>query len=354
MDLFSAFDLGPHRLANRIVMAPMTRSRAIGGVPNALMADYYRQRASAGLILSEAIAVSPNGSGYPRIPGLWSDEQTAGWRLSTDAVHDQGGKIFAQLFHTGRIGHPLNLPEGAVLLGPSAIAAAGEMYTDQEGPKAHPTPRAMTLDEIAAARQEFVTAAQNAIAAGFDGVELHGANGYLLTQFLNPHANQRDDAYGGSIENRNRLTLETAEAIAAAIGADRLGVRLSPHGTFNDVPDYPETTAQYTALARDLSRLNLAYAHLIETFGAPVPVETIDAVRDAFGGPIILNGGYDRAKAEASLAAGRADLIAFGVPFIANPDLPKRLRDGDPLADPNPELFYAPGAEGYTDYPALG
>ncbi|MCI4664232.1 MAG: alkene reductase [Neomegalonema sp.] len=355
MSLFSEFELGPTRLKNRIVMAPMTRSRAIGNMPNALMAEYYAQRASAGLILTEAIAVSPNGTGYPRIPGLWSNQQVEGWRLTTDAVHDAGGKIFAQIFHTGRIGHALNLPAGGEVLGPSAVTAAGEMYTDQEGMQPHPTPRAMTLDEVANAREEFAHAAKNAIAAGFDGVELHAANGYLLTQFLTPNTNQRDDAYGGSIEGRNRLTLETADAITAEIGADRLGVRLSPHGVFNDLVDYPETAEQYAQLAAELGKRNLAYTHLIETFGgSTVPPSTLDGVRSAFGGTVILNGAYDRNKADAAIAGERADLIAFGVPFIANPDLPRRLEQGAALAEARQEHFYAPGAEGYTDYPALG
>lgn len=353
MVLFSEFDLGPTRLKNRIVMAPMTRSRAIDNIPNALMATYYAQRASAGLIISEATAVSPDGTGYPRIPGLWSQAQIDGWRLTTDAVHAQGGKIFAQVFHTGRIGHPLNIPEGGEIVAPSAIQAAGEMYTDQEGPKPHPTPREMSAADIEAARDAFVQAAKNAIAAGFDGVELHAANGYLLTQFLNPRSNQRTDAYGGSIENRNRLTLETAEQIAAAIGAERLGVRLSPHGTFNDVEDHADTAEQFAQLAAGLGKLGLAYAHVIEEFaGAKVPAATLDGVREAFGGRMIVNGGYASLDAaEKPITEGRADFVAIGVPFIANPDLPERLKEGAALAAPNPDLFYAPGAEGYTDYP---
>ncbi len=354
MDLFSAFDLGPNRLPSRIVMAPMTRSRAIGNVANELMATYYAQRATAGLIITEAISVSPDGTGYPRIPGLWSDAQVAGWRPVTDAVHKEGGKIFAQLFHTGRIGHPNNIPEGGEIVAPSAIAAAGEMYTDEEGPQPHPTPRAMTDADIAAAREAFVTAASNAIAAGFDGVELHAANGYLLQQFLAPSANTRDDGYGRTIAGRNRFTLETAEAMAAAIGADRLGVRISPHNTFNDVADYPETAAQYADLAAGFRAIGLAYIHLVERVaGGRAPAETTNGIRANYLGPIILNGGFDRALAEAALSEGRGDLIAFGAPFIANPDLPRRLERGAKLAAPKPELFYAPGPEGYTDYPAL-
>jgi N-ethylmaleimide reductase len=234
MDLFSPFELGSIQLANRVVMAPMTRSRALGNLPNDLMADYYRQRATAGLIITEGTAPSPNGLGYPRIPGLFSAEQVEGWRKVTEAVHGAGGKIVAQLMHVGRVAHPLNLPEGGEIIAPSAIAAAGEMYTDQEAMQPHPTPREMTEVDIAAAREEFVQAARNAIEAGFDGVELHGANGYLLEQFLSPHTNRRTDAYGGSVAKRGRFVAEAAEAVAAAIGAEKVGLRLSPHSLFND------------------------------------------------------------------------------------------------------------------------
>lgn len=354
MSLFSEFDLGPTHLSNHIVMAPMTRSRAVGNVPNELMAQYYAQRASTGLIVTEGVSPSPNGLGYPRIPGLYSAEQIAGWTLVTDAVHAKGGKIFAQIMHVGRIGHPLNLPAGGELVAPSAVAAEGQMYTDQEGMKAHPTPREMTEDDIAKAQAEFVTAAKNAIKAGFDGVELHAANGYLLTQFLNPKSNRRTDGYGGSIENRNRFVVETAEAVTAAIGAGRVGIRFSPHGTFNDMADYEETPAQFAALAAEMKRIGLVYVHVVTNFGGvAIPQATTDAIRASYDGTLILNGGfYDRASAEAALA-GAADLIAIGVPFIANPDLVDRLESGAELASPNQELFYAPGPEGYVDYPAV-
>jgi N-ethylmaleimide reductase len=352
MDLFAPYKLGPLQLANRVVMAPMTRSRAVGNVPNALMAAYYRQRATAGLIITEGTAPSPNGLGYPRIPGLYSPEQIGGWRQVTDAVHEAGGRIFAQLMHVGRIGHGLNLPAGAELVAPSAVAAGGEMFTDQEGPKPHPTPRAMTAADIEQAQDGYVAAARNAVEAGFDGVELHGANGYLLEQFLSPHTNRRDDAYGGSIEARGRFVAETAAAVAEAIGAARVGIRISPHSRFNDMADYEETVPQYVWLMEQLRRLGLLYVHLV--LGAErIPETTATAVREAFGGPMILNSGFDRARAEAALAAGEADLIAFGVPYIANPDLVSRMQDGAELAQPRQELFYAPGAEGYADYPAV-
>lgn len=351
MSLFSPYELGPISLANRVVMAPMTRSRALDNLPNALMADYYAQRASAGLIITEGTAPSPNGLGYPRIPGLFSADQVEGWRQVTDRVHAAGGRIIAQLMHVGRIGHPLNLPAGAEILAPSAVAAAGEMFTDQEGMKAHPTPRAMTEADIEQARGEFVEAATNAIAAGFDGVELHAANGYLLEQFLSPHTNQRTDGYGGSVAARGRFVAETAEAVAKAIGADRVGIRLSPHSGFNDMSAYDETVPQYVWLAERLKQAGLLYLHLV--LGAErIPEASVEAISRAFDGRLILNGGFDRESAEAALTSGQADLIAFGVPFIANPDLVARMRQGKDLAAPRQELFYSPGAEGYVDYRA--
>lgn len=352
MDLFSPYTLGSLTLKNRVVMAPMTRSRAIGNVPNGLMAEYYGQRASAGLIVTEGTAPSPNGLGYPRIPGLFSREQVAGWRTVTDAVHAGGGRIFAQLMHTGRIAHVLNLPDAAEVVAPSAVAAAGAMFTDSAGPQPHSAPRAMDADDIAQAKEEFVAAAGNAIEAGFDGVELHAANGYLFEQFLNPHVNLRTDAYGGSIENRGRFVVETAAAVAAAIGAERTGIRLSPHGTFNDMAAYDEVVEQYAWLAERLDELELVYLHLV--LGAQrIPQATWDALRAAFGGTLLVNSGFDRTAAEAVLEARQADLVSFGVPFIANPDLVERMRHGAGLADPRPDTFYTPGAAGYVDYPAL-
>ncbi len=351
MPLFSPYQLGPIALPNRIVMAPMTRSRAINNLPNELMARYYQQRASAGLIVTEGTAPSPNGLGYPRIPGLFAADQVAGWRQVTDKVHEAGGRIIVQLMHVGRIAHPLNLPASAEIVAPSAVAAAGEMFTDQEGLKPHPEPRAMTEADIIRARSEFVEAAKNAITAGFDGVELHAANGYLLEQFLNPHTNQRMDGYGGSVAARGRFVTETAEAVAAAIGANRVGMRLSPHSGFNDMPAYDDIVPQYVWLAERLRRIGLLYVHLV--LGAErIPEATVDAIRTAFGGALILNSGFDRQSAGAELADGQADLIAFGVPFIANPDLVARMRNDIELAAPRQELFYSQGEEGYVDYQA--
>ncbi|KAA9325314.1 alkene reductase [Hymenobacter busanensis] len=358
--LFSPAQLGPYTLQNHVVMAPMTRSRALGNVANSLIAEYYAQRASAGLIISEGVSPSPNGLGYARIPGLFTQEQVEGWRLTTQAVHTKGGHIFVQLMHTGRIGHALNLPEGAEVVAPSAVQAAGTMWTDQQQMQDHPQPRALRPDELPGLLQEFVHSAKLAIEAGFDGVELHGANGYLLEQFLNPVSNQRTDEYGGSVENRARFVLEVAKAVAEAIGPERTGIRLSPWGMASDMPHYPEIDATYEYLATELQRLNLVYLHLVDhsAMGAPaVPEATVAAVRQRFTNTLILSGGYDAARAEEALQSGRADLVAFGRPFIANPDLVERLRTGAELSPLDPATLYAPGPEGFhqgfTDYPAL-
>ena len=358
--LLSPTTWGEIPLQNRVVMAPMTRSRALGNVPNAMMAEYYAQRAGAGLIISEGTSPSPNGLGYARIPGLYSDEHVAGWRLVTDAVHAAGGQIVVQLMHCGRIAHALNLPPGAHVVAPSAVQAAGEMWTDQEQMQPHTTPREMTTEEVQAAIAEFGTAARLAKAAGFDGVEVHGANGYLVEQFLSPSANQRTDAYGGSPENRARFAIEAVKAVAAEIGAERTGIRLSPHSPSGDLAPYDGVAEAYASLARELSGLGIGYLHLVdhESMGAPaVPQATVDGIRDAFAGTVILSGGYDAARAEAMLASGKADLVAFGRPYIANPDLVARFAAGAEIATPDPATFYAPGpegfAQGFTDYPAL-
>lgn len=350
MSLFTPFALGPIQLDHRVVMAPMTRSRALGGVPNDLVRDYYAQRAPGGLLITEGTAPSPNGLGYARIPGLFSPEQVRGWRAVTDAVHAAGGRIVAQLMHVGRIGHPDNLPAGARLLAPSAVRAEGTMWTDASGPQPHPEPQAMSADEVRAAIQEFASAARNAREAGFDAVELHGANGYLLEQFLNPHTNRRTDEYGGDVARRARFVLEAVDAAAAAIGRDRVAIRLSPYNTFNDLPIYDETEAQYLELARALR--GVLYVHLVQSRHAGYAAAE-EGIRRAYGGPIVLNGGFDRDSAETAISQGRADLISFGRPYIANPDLVRRLREGSPLATPDHTTFYTPGATGYTDYPAL-
>ncbi len=354
--LFAPTKLGSLGLRNHLVMAPMTRSRAgEGSIPNALMAEFYGQRATAGLIVTEGTAPSPNGCGYPRIPGLWSPSQVEGWRRVTDAVHARGGRIFAQLMHTGRVGHPLNLPEGGELVAPSAIAAPGEMFTDAEGLRPHPTPRAMTEPDVRRAIREHVDAARNAIAAGFDGVELHGANGYLLEQFLSPDTNRRADAWGGSVEARLRFPVEVVRQVAAAIGGERLGLRLSPHGVNAGMVAYPEIEDTYRRLTLALVATGLQYLHLVDhsAMGAPPVPEALKlALRKGWPRSFILAGGFDRAGAEAALQEGRADLIAFGRPFLANPDLVARLERGLPLNTPDFGTFYTPGPKGYTDYPS--
>lgn len=358
MKLLEPYSLGPLALKNRLVMAPMTRCRALNNLANGLIAEYYRQRSNAGLIVTEGISPSPNGLGYARIPGLFNQDQADTWRLVTDAVHEAGGKIFVQLMHTGRVSHLLNMPMGAEVLAPSGVPFGGNMWTDEQGELPCSQPREMTAGDIRKALDEFVQAATLAIAAGFDGVELHSANGYLLNQFLDPKANQRGDHYGGSIENRNRFVLEVAEAVAQTIGQKKTGIRLSPHGIFNDMSEYAELTVQYGELAAALGQIGLVYIHLVDqsALGMTKPaVATIEAIRGNFrtdgDGTIILNGGYARDSAEADLNGSLADLIAFGRPFIANPDLPQRFERGGEIAAPNQATFYTPGAEGYTDYP---
>lgn len=345
------------QLANRTVMAPMTRSRAVdANTPNALMAEYYGQRVTAGLIIAEGTSPSPNGLGYPRIPGLFNDAQVRGWKVVTDAVHAKGGRIFVQLMHTGRVAHVANLPAGAEVLGPTANACPGEMHTDLQGMQPHSAPRAMTTTDIAHAVDEYAKSAQLAIEAGFDGVELHAANGYLIEQFLNANVNLRTDAYGGSIEGRNRFALEVARATAAAIGAHRVGIRLSPYGVFNSTGAFPDVEAQYLALTQELSELGLQYVHLLDhsAMGAPpVPAWLKSRLRAAFQGLFILAGGFDRASAESALKAGEADLIAFARPFLANPDLVERMRADAALNAVDMATFYTPGPKGYIDYPAL-
>jgi N-ethylmaleimide reductase len=354
--LFSKTTLGPLSLQNHLVMCPLTRSRATGNVPNDLMMKYYAQRASAGMIITEGTTPSPNGLGYPRIPGIFSTEQVAGWKKITNAVHAGGAKMFIQFMHTGRIGHSLNLPAGAKVLGPSAVAAKGEMFTDAEGMKPYPTPHAMTEADIKTAIAEFAQAAKNAVAAGFDGIELHGANGYLLEQFIRPNSNVRTDRYGGGIENRARFVIEVADAAIAAIGKDKVGIRLSPFGVFNDMPLYPEMEADYAYLAQKLNDTGLLYIHLVDhsSMGAPKVPDSMKATfHSVFKGALILSGGYDAARAESDLAAGKCDLIAVGKPFLANPDLVERWKTGAALNAPDMATFYTPGPKGYTDYPTL-
>ena len=353
--LFQTFTSPSLQLKNRVVMAPMTRSRAVErNAPNALMAEYYGQRAGAGLIVTEGTSPSPDGLGYARIPGLFNAEQVAGWRAVTDAVHAQGAKIFVQLMHTGRVAHVANLPAGAKVVGPTAAPLAGDMYTDAQGMQPHSPPQAMDAQAIAQAVDEFVKSAKLAVEAGFDGVELHAANGYLLEQFLNANVNTRDDAYGGTADKRNRLAIEVARATVAAIGADKVGIRVSPYGVFNGTGAFDGVEAQYLALARELGALKLAYLHLVDhaAMGAPaVPAAFKAQLRAAFGGTFIASGGLDKGSAEQVLQQGRGDLVAFGRAWLANPDLIERMKAGLPLNAPDPSTFYTPGAKGYTDYP---
>ena len=355
--LFTPLAATSLQLSNRVVMAPMTRSRAVdNNTPNALMAEYYGQRASAGLIVTEGTSPSPNGLGYARIPGLFSAEHVQGWKLVTDAVHARGGKIFVQLMHTGRVSHAANLPEGGEVLGPTDEVCPGEMHTDAHGIQPHSAPRAMTEDDIARAVAEYARSAQLAIEAGFDGVELHAANGYLIEQFLNANVNHRTDGYGGSIQGRNRFALEVVRATVVAIGADRVGIRLSPYGVVNTTGAYADVEAQYMALTDELAQLGVLYVHLLDhsAMGAPpVPADFKFRLRVAFAGTFILAGGFTKDNADYALRAGRADLIAFARPFIANPDLVERMQAKAALNPLDMATFYTPGPKGYTDYPAL-
>jgi len=353
--LFAPVQLGTIELKNRIVMSPMTRSRAIGNIPNELMAEYYAQRSDAGLIITEGTSPSPNGLGYSRIPGCFSKEQVEGWMKVTSAVHKRGGKIYLQLMHTGRISHTLNLPEGAQIIAPSAIKAQGQMWTDSKQLQDFPIPKQMDDDDLLLTLTEYAAAAKHAIDAGFDGVELHGANGYLLEQFISPVSNIRTDKYGGSIENRCRFVLEVVSAVAETIGKERTGIRLSPYGVASDMPHYPEIDETYTYLAEELNKLGIVYLHLVDhsSMGAPeVPLEIKKIIRTRFKNRLILSGGYDVERAEADIETGLADLIAFGRPFINNPDLVIRLENKLALSkELKMDLFYTPGEKGYTDYP---
>ncbi len=355
--LFEPFTARKLTLSNRAVMSPMTRSRAVkANVPNASMAEYYSQRATAGLIVTEGTSPSPNGLGYARIPGLFNADQARGWKLVTNAVHTKGGKIVLQLMHTGRVTHVANLPAGAEVVGPSAAISPGEMYTDSQGMQPYSVPRPMNDQDISTAVKEYATSAALAIEAGFDGIELHAANGYLIEQFLNPHVNDRTDAYGAGIAGRNRFALEVASAVSAAIGAGRVGIRLSPFGVFNGTGAFPEVEEQTIALVQALSGMGLLYVHVLDhsAMGAPpVPATLKKSLRDAFNGPFILAGGFDAASAEKALNEKRADLIAFGRPFLANPDLVMRMQANAELNTPDMATFYTPGPKGYTDYPAL-
>ncbi len=351
--LYSHFRLGRIDLANRLVMSPMTRNRSIGNIPDAVVATYYAQRAEAGLIITEGTSPSPNGLGYPRIPGMFSPPQAEGWKKVADAVHRNGGRIFVQLMHTGRVGHPANLPANARLVAPSAIAAPGQVFTDTAGMQDHPAPHALTDVEIEQTIDEYVHSAELAIESGLDGVELHGANGYLIDQFLNVASNRRTDRWGGSVDNRIRFATEVARRTAQAIGPDRVGIRVSPYGVFNGMTPDAELDVLYSELAQRLSGLKVLYLHTVDhsSMGAPKPPpELVAKLRAAFAGTFILSGGYDATRAEKDLQDKRGDLVAFGRPFLANPRLVTKFRAGAPLNLPDPSTFYTQGAKGYTDY----
>jgi N-ethylmaleimide reductase len=353
--LFEPYQLGPITLSNRTVMAPLTRNRAVAGlVPNPLAVDYYSQRASAGLLITEASQVSQQGQGYQDTPGIYSKEQIAGWRKVTDRVHEHGGRIFIQLWHVGRISHTSLQPNSGAPVAPSAVRAKGKTFVG--GTFADVSePRALELSEIPGIIETFKRGAANALQAGFDGVEIHGANGYLLDQFAKDGANKRTDAYGGSIDNRARLMLEVARAVVAEAGADRTGIRISPVTPANDVSD-SNPQLLFNHIVDGLNAEKLVYIHVIEgATGGPRDIAPFDygSLRKRFSGTYIANNGYDLELANKVLTANEADLIAFGKPFISNPDLVERLKSGAPLNTPDKATFYGGGAKGYTDYPAL-
>jgi len=349
--LFDRYQLGDIELANRIVMAPMTRSRAgAGDVPTDLHVEYYRQRATAGLIVTEGTQPSANGKGYCRTPGIHSAEQIAAWQPVTDAVHAEGGRIFLQVMHVGRVASALNKDSQAETVAPSVVRAAGQIYTDQQGMVELDEPRALTTEEIPALIEEFRQATANAYAAGFDGVELHCASGYLPMQFLSTGTNQRSDAYGGSVEHRIRFVVEVLEAMASVDGSKRVGIRICPGNNFNDLQD-DDPVATYSALLQAIDPLGLAYLHIIRS-----PRRSLDAFelgRNHFSGPLILNDSFDRDSAAQTVAAGEADLVSFGRFYISNPDLVRRFREGAPLNDFDNATLYTEGPQGLIDYPSL-
>jgi len=349
--LFTPFTKGSLQLKNHLVMAPMTRSRAIGNLPNELMVTYYKQRSGAGLIVTEGTSPSPEGLGYPRIPGIYSDEQVAAWKKVTDAVHQNGSKIFLQLMHTGRISNVANLPDGLQPVGASNSKAAGEIFTDSLGMQEHSVPVALTQDGITHVIADFINASKNAMLAGFDGVELHGANGYLLEQFLNPNVNNRDDQYGGNLINRSRLIVEITKAIASATGADKIGIRFSPFSELSDQKPYDanEVNDTYIHLSTELDKIGIAYIHL--STSPAIPEKTYNGIREAFSNTIIYCNGLTAESAEEILQDNTADLVAFGRGFLANPDFVSRIEKNVALNDIDFNTLYTPGEIGYTDYP---
>jgi N-ethylmaleimide reductase len=355
LDLFSPVSLGSIALKNRMVMAPLTRNRAgEGGIPQAMNVAYYEQRATAGLIITEATPISTMAHGYPALPGIYTDEQVAGWKKVTDAVHAKGGEIVLQLWHVGRISHPTLLPNGVLPVAPSAIKPAGKAFTYQ-GLVDYVEPRALDASEIPGIIADYVHATKCSLAAGFDGVEIHAANGYLLDQFLRDGTNKRTDNYGGSFENRARLLMEVTKAVVAVAGSDKVGIRISPVNPFNDMQDSnPQALFNYVADA--LNQFNLAYLHVLEGGvhggGVADPFD-FSALRQLFKGAYLANLGYDKVRGNAAIASGHADAIAYGVPFIANPDLVQRYKTDAPLNEADSNTFYGGSEKGYTDYPFL-
>ncbi len=351
--LLTPYTKGNLNFKNHLVMAPMTRSRAIGNLPNDLMAEYYGQRNGAGLIITEGVAPAPEGLGYPRIPGVFTQAQVEGWKATANAVHKGGSKIFMQLMHTGRIGHGDNVGEGVKVMGPSAVKAAGQIYSDTSGMVDHHEPEAFTTSQVKEVIESYVTAAKNAVEAGFDGVELHGANGYLIEQFLNPNVNHRTDEYGGSIANRAKFALEIAAKTAVAIGKEKVGIRFSPFNTYNDQQPYAteEVFETYTYLAAELNKLEIAYIHI--NLNPAITNELLQAIRANYQGTLILCGGFTPETAEQKLTEGVADLIAFGALYLANPDLDKRIAAKAAFNSPDFSTAFMPGPKGYTDYPTL-
>lgn len=350
--LLSPYTKGRFELKNHLVMAPMTRSRAIDNLPNHLMEVYYGQRTGAGLIVTEGTAPAPEALGYPRIPGIFSQEQVEAWKPITAKVHQDGTKIFLQLMHTGRIGHTDSLPEGVSLVGATALKAVGQIFTDTRGLQDFSEPIPLTKDGIENVIAGFALASKNAIEAGFDGVEIHGANGYLLEQFLNPNVNTRTDEYGGSVKNRSRFTLKVIQTVAEAIGKEKVGIRFSPFSKLGDLALYDddETSATYAWLAQNLNDLEIAYIHI--AVNAPIPENTFQAIRNNFSGTIILSNGLTPETGEAALHAGFADLVAFGRSFLSNPDFVEKIRAGEALNPVNYAHLYTPGSAGYIDYPS--
>ncbi|GAA1706748.1 alkene reductase [Kribbella yunnanensis] len=358
--LFSPYALGSFVLRNRIVLPPMTRNRADDRfVPTPRMAVYYKQRAEAGLMVSEGAAISPSGVAYPRVPGLWTDEQVEGWKPVTEAVHASGGVFFAQLWHVGRVSHSLTQPGGAQPVSASAVPVVDELIMTRDGRIPFETPRELTTDEVRRVVDDYAVAARNAIAAGFDGIELHGANGYLVDQFLNDNVNRRTDRYGGGVSERLRFLIEVIEALCAEVGAERVGVRLSPSGTWMQCAD-SDKLKLYGEVVRSLDKVGLSYLHLVEpTIAGSMTVEAApDSIpsshfRSIYSGTLIVSGDHTLESATQALADGRTDLVGFGRPFISNPDLPLRLATGAPLAESDRATYYTDGDEGYIDYPTL-